>query len=89
MGPDPNTTVRNSGAISSYLLASNLFQLGGPGTYYISWSAPAIASDAHQTRLQNITDSTTAATGTSEFGFNTQAVQTRSVGSAVITIAAT
>jgi hypothetical protein len=80
-----NTLVRNVSAIAS--LSSNQFTLGA-GTYYISWSTPAFAVDAFKSRLQNITDATTAANGTSEYSENaTPKAQTRSVGSIVVTIA--
>lgn len=45
-------------------LSSNQFTIGS-GTYMIDASAPADFVNSHQARLQNITDSTTALTGTS------------------------
>lgn len=80
-----NTLVRNNGSIAS--LASNQITLPA-GTYYFSWNAPAFAVDRHRTRIQNITDATTVALGTSDCassgtasGFN------RSAGSCVVSIA--
>ena len=78
------TLVRNVGSIAS--LSSNQVTLGA-GTYYMAWSAPCLASNQHQTRLQNITDATTTGTGTSEFCDSTVAMTTRSFGSVVVTIA--
>jgi hypothetical protein len=59
-----NTLVRNNGSLAS--LSSNQFTLPA-GTFYISWSVPGYACGRHQTRLQNITDASTAIVGTSEF----------------------
>jgi hypothetical protein len=83
---DLNTTVRNTGAILSSL-GSNQFTLVA-GTYDIRWSAPGFACEGHQTRLRNVTDSTTDGTGTSEYARNSALVQNRSLGTAVVTIAA-
>jgi hypothetical protein len=80
-----NTLVRNVDTMAS--LSSNQFTLG-VGTYYVSWSSPAFAVDAFKSRLQNITDGTTTAYGTSEYSENaTPKAATRSVGSIVVTIA--
>jgi hypothetical protein len=84
---DLNALVRNAGAIAS--LSSNQITLGA-GTYFLKWTAPAFGVDRHQTRLRNISDSTTPGHGTSEYtgiagvsDFN----QTHSAGSVVVTIA--
>ena len=80
-----NTLVRNVDTMAS--LSSNQFTLGA-GTYYVSWSSPAFAVDGFKSRLQNITDGSTAAYGTSEYSENaTPKAATRSVGSIVVTIA--
>jgi hypothetical protein len=77
-----NTVLRN--VLAGASLSSNQFTLPA-GTFHISWSAPVLLSGLHLTRLQNITDSTTVATGTSEFTADS-VVQTRSFGSVVVTI---
>lgn len=81
-----NTLVRNNNSIAS--LASNQVTLGA-GTYYFEWSAPAAFVQRHQTRVQNITASTTVGTGTSEYSSNSNsdAIVTRSFGACVVTIA--
>lgn len=58
-------------------LASNQFTLAA-GTYRIRASAPAFFVGRHQTRLQNVTDTATVLTGTSEFSSTTNGDQTRS-----------
>jgi len=60
-------------------IASNQFTLGA-GNYLIVWSAPAVNVNRHQTRLRDITNSTTPAPGTSEYAATT--ICSRSVGSA-------
>lgn len=82
-----NTLVRNANSLAA--LASNQVTLLA-GTYYCQWSAPAFRADNHQSRLRNITDSTTAGTGTSESaGIPSagSAPTTRSFGSCIVTIA--
>jgi hypothetical protein len=85
---DLNTLVRNNGTLAS--LATNQITLPA-GTYFIRWSAPGLYIGVHQTRLRNITDSTTDGVGSSEFNQagGVVAVQTSSFGSTVITIAGT
>lgn len=82
-----NTLVRNNASLAS--LSSSQFTLPA-GTYHMTWSAPCYRCDRHKTRVQNITDSTTVAVGTAEYSPSTLAdiAQTRSVGSCVVTIAA-
>jgi hypothetical protein len=63
-----NTEVSDVGNYGS--LASNQITLDA-GTYIIRASAPAFATNRHQTRLQNVTDATTVLIGTSEHN-NTQ-----------------
>lgn len=79
-----NTEVTDTGGMCS--LASNQFTLDA-GTYEIEASAPAGAVNRHQIRLQNITDTTTDGTGTSEFNAAASAIQTRSHLRVRITIA--
>jgi len=74
---DPNGLV-GSGLVT---LASNQITLG-VGVWILSASAPAVAVNSHKTRLQNITDGTTAFTGTSEQttqNTNTDQLATRSL----------
>jgi hypothetical protein len=80
-----NTLVRNHGTLAS--LATNQFTLPA-GTFYIAWSAPAYAVARFQTRLQNITDTTTAGVGSGGFTITagTGSVS-RSHGAAVVTLA--
>ncbi|MFZ4411513.1 MAG: beta strand repeat-containing protein [Bacteroidales bacterium] len=59
-----NTIVDSTGIVTS--LASNQFTLS-KGVYNIEASAPAFATNNHRTRIRNITDSTTALLGTSEY----------------------
>jgi hypothetical protein len=65
---------------------SNQFTLQA-GTYLVDWSAPAFDVNRHSTRLQNITDSTTDAEGTSEYVGSGDAVASRSLGSGIIVLA--
>lgn len=62
-----NTEVIDTGNNCS--LSSNQFTLDA-GTYEITASAPGYFCSDHQIRLQNITDSTTTSTGTSEYSTN-------------------
>jgi hypothetical protein len=69
-------------------LSGNQFQLAA-GTYQIQSSAPAFQVDGHQTRLQNITDSSTTALGSVECAGSTNAVQTNSLIKNIFTITGT
>jgi hypothetical protein len=66
-------------------IASNQFTLQA-GTYLVEWSAPAYKVSRHFSRLQNITDSTKEAEGTSEYTADSDNVVTRSTGSCIVTI---
>ena len=81
-----NTTrySRQTTAFSS--LSSNQITLQA-GTYYINGSAPAFVVTRHQTRFENVTDTSTAITGTSEYTSSGDTIQTRSFIKGVITIA--
>jgi hypothetical protein len=70
-----------SGIVTS--LSANQFILAA-GTYYIRSSAPAYAVSQHQTRIRNITDSTTALVGSTEYSLST--VNGRSIIRGTITI---
>jgi hypothetical protein len=48
------------------------------GEYLIEADAPAIGVYSHKIRLQNITDATTTALGTSEYSASTDSISTRS-----------
>jgi hypothetical protein len=70
-------------------LSSNQVTLPA-GTYLVRWSAPALYTLGHQTRLYNVTDSSVVCYGSSEYCDRAgNGTQTRSVGSEVITIAST
>ena len=66
-------------------IASNQFTLQA-GTYLVEWSAPAYAVNNHVSRLQNITDSTTDADGTTAYAVS--GPQTISSGAGIITLGA-
>ena len=80
---DLNTEVADPDGIVS--LSSNQFTLGA-GSYVIQWSAPAYDSGRHQSQLYNATDATSVGIGTSEYTLNNGAEQSRSFGSARVTI---
>jgi hypothetical protein len=67
-------------------LASNQITLDA-GTYHCKISCPAHAVNSHQARLQNITDTTTTLTGTSEYAHTLGYAQTRSIISGRFTLA--
>lgn len=68
-------------------LSANRFTLAA-GTYYIRSIAPAFKVNGHKTRLQNITDATTSAIGSSEFsGSGGDYAQTESKIETIVTIA--
>jgi hypothetical protein len=68
-------------------LASNQFTLAA-GTYEIEGSCAGFYVAVHQSRIQNITDSTTAIIGTGEYANSGTAAQTRTFVDGVITISA-
>lgn len=80
-----NTLVDPTGIVTS--LASNQITLSA-GTYYIRASAPAGFVNSHKIRFRNITDSSTALIGSSEYvsPVNTGFFTTRSTLSGEITI---
>jgi len=79
---DLNTEVADPDSIVT--ISSNQFTLAA-GTYLISWSAPAFASNRHQSALFDSTN-TTYYYGSSEYCADAYANQTRSFGSVRITI---
>lgn len=79
-----NTIVSDAGGHAA--LAANQITLQ-PGTYRVFAHAPAYIVSGHQTRLRNITDGTTIATGTSERSAAGDAVQSRSMLHGRFTIA--
>lgn len=66
---------------------SNQFTLGA-GTYLIQWSAPAYRVERHKTQLYDVTGATDLGKGSSEYTTNNTSIQTRSVGSDVVTLTA-
>ena len=78
-----NTTVVNN--ISGASVSASVITLAA-GSYVVTASAPCYESNLFKIRLQNTTDSTTAALGTSEYE-GSSAVQTRGIVSGYFTIA--
>ena len=77
-----NTTVVNN--ISGASIAASVITLPA-GSYIVTASAPSFESTLFKIRLQNTTDSTTAALGTSEYE-GSSSVQTRGILSGFFTI---
>lgn len=82
---DINTEDADTGNNCS--VSSNQITLAA-GTYQIRASCPAFACGLHQTRLQNITDSTTILTGTGEYCSTTSGGGSRSFLTGRFTLAA-
>lgn len=80
---DLNTLVYNP--YSDVTLATNQFTLPA-GKWFISWSAPALGVTRHQSLLFDITNTAEIKRGTSEYTANADNVNTRSIGSTVVTI---
>lgn len=59
------------------------------GTYYVEWEATAYQVGAHQTRLRNVTDGSTAAEGSSEWADTGSNTTSKSVGATVMVLAGT
>lgn len=76
---DLNNTLGGATGVS---LSSNQLSFTKPGL--LVWSCPAYAVDSHQSRLRNITDSTTAGLGSTEFCNGGSAVATNSTGAAFV-----
>lgn len=90
---DLNTIVYNPYSKVSIPAGNTSFQLVGPETYLIKWSAPAFRSNRHQTFLYDVTNATEIKRGTSEYAENIAHdenepvfVETRSFGFAAVTI---
>lgn len=81
-----NTEVSDLGALVT--LASNQITITNPGTYEISWSAPAFEVGPHQSLLYNITSAAEVKRGTSEEGGTGTVSTLRSVGSTIVVLAA-
>ena len=81
-----NTTQANT--VSGASLASNQVTLPA-GTYQVSGRAPIYAGNAHKTRLQNITDTTTTIMGSNAYAPNSGDAETDSWVRGVFTIAGT
>ncbi len=82
---DLNTIITNE--ITGASLSSNQITLPS-GTYYIDASAPGYRVDRHQLRLRNTTDSSTIFHGSSEFSYNVNLVNNRSLVKGRFTISA-
>jgi hypothetical protein len=82
---DIQTKITDAGTIAT-LVGTTQFTLQA-GIYRIKWSSPANSCDQHQSRLQNITDASTAGTGSSEVSFAVTGESTRSEGICRINIA--
>ena len=81
---DLNTVKTDTGSHAS--LSNNQITLAA-GTYEVEISCPACAVNSHKARLYNITDSTTALVGTTEFAYSGMyTFQTRSFILGVLTI---
>jgi hypothetical protein len=83
-----NTLTHNFNSIAS--IASNQVTLGA-GTYFFKWSAPGYLIGQHKTQILNVTDSAVVGIGTSEYSqpnASFDSCMTSSVGSSVVTIAA-
>lgn len=78
--------VEASDAGNHCTLASNQFTLDA-GTYRITASAGAFLVNAHQIRLQNVTDATTTIVGTTEVAGSSDSVGSRSIVEGRFTIA--
>lgn len=70
-------TLTNPGSYSWISLSSNQITLSA-GTYTIEATAPAFQVTQHKARFRNVSDSTTAVVGTSEYTDNGNAVTTAS-----------
>jgi hypothetical protein len=82
---DLNTEVSDPDGIVT--ISANQFTLGA-GKYEIDWSAPAFQTIQHQSSLYNVTSTAEVKRGSSETASAAGNVQTRSVGSAIVTLSA-
>ena len=82
---DLNTELADPDGIVS--ISSNQFTLQA-GTYVLKASAPAYKAQRHQILINNVTDSSVAVVGTSEYNDNSTGIQTRSFAVGRVTIAA-
>ena len=80
---DLNTELADPDGIVS--ISNNQFTLQA-GTYLIRASAPAYKAQNHQILINNVTDSSVAGVGTSEYCTNGTGVQTRSFATCRVTI---
>jgi len=81
---DLNTEIFDPDGIVS--ISSNQFTLGA-GNYFIRWSAPAWRTNAHQTRLYDVTGAAEVQVGSTEDSQSgTNSPQTRSFGQARVSI---
>ena len=80
---DLNTELADPDGIVS--ISNNQFTLQA-GTYLIRASAPAYKAQRHQILINNVTDSSVAVVGTSEYNDNSTGIQTRSFATGRVTI---
>ena len=80
---DINTEFADADGIVS--ISSNQFTLQA-GTYLLKASAPAYKAQRHQIIIWNVTDSSVAVVGTSEYNDNSTGIQTRSFATGRVTI---
>ena len=80
---DLNTEISDPDGIVS--ISSDQFTLGA-GTYLINWSSPAFKAGAHQSRLYDVTGTTTLKSGSNAYTNDADNTQTDSVGSMMHTI---
>ena len=75
--------------VCDYLTLADSTMTLQPGTYKISWSAPAYRSSTHQTALRDATAGTYIQMGSSEYAYTgTANASTSSVGTHIVTITA-
>ena len=81
---DLNTEIADPDGIVS--ISSNQFTLGGAGTYWMQWSAPAYRVDQHQVALYDITGTAYIAYGSLAQSRSTDQTPTTAFGSYIHTI---
>ena len=76
----------SEGTDGTVTIDSSQFTLQGAGTYLINWSCPAFKSNAHQSRLYDVTGTTTLKAGSNAYTNAADNTQTDSIGSVIHTI---
>jgi hypothetical protein len=85
--PVKRDLTETQGACDYLTLADSTMTLQ-PGTYKISWSAPAYSSNQHQSALRDATAGTYIQMGSSEYSTSSSGDQTESRGTQIVTITA-